>query len=262
MEPPGRGAPNYCADCGARLSEGASFCSRCGASVPGSGGAPSRSAFRERVREYTVHGWEVERDYGDCVVVRKRGFGSIPVHVALFLVTGGVGNALYAWYRYSPGASRAELRADGTERWVDGRSTPRVDGATVAGALVGVVLLSTAAAVVTGVSPLATAALGLALVLGGLLFPPVRRRLAARESATKFGRHRTLATAPAGEAASCIACGKSARGGLERTYAERFYLAGVPLRTFEAGSNSYCHRCAVEEDLAQSAANEPMREFA
>lgn len=263
MESRGHGAPNYCADCGARLPEGASFCSQCGTSVSGSEDPPS-SDFRERVREYTVHGWEVEQEYGDRVVVRKRGFGSLPVHIALFLFTGGVGNVLYAWYRYSPGASRAELRADGTERWVDGRSRWGFDVAAAVGVLVGVSLLSMAATVVAGISPFVTIVLALALVLGGLLlFVPVQRRLGARESATTFGRHRTLVTEPADGTASCIACGNSAGGGLERTYAERFYLAGVPLRTFEEGSNSYCHRCAVEEDIGESpASKEPMREFA
>ncbi|WP_117591101.1 zinc ribbon domain-containing protein [Haloprofundus halophilus] len=254
--------PNFCADCGARLAAGASFCSRCGTAVSSStesAASATLSPFRRRVREYTVHGWEIEQDYGDRVVVRKRGFGSIPVHVLLFLVTGGVGNAVYAWYRYSPGASRAELRADGTERWVDGRSESRskfgVDLATAGGFVAGILLVFVSLAVFSiGVLGVGDLLVGLLLLTAGLgLLPPVRKRLDREQSLTTFGRNRSVDTEAAGERERCVVCGERARGGVKRTFAEKTYLAGVPVKTHEEGSNSYCRRCAAEEDVGASA---------
>lgn len=263
---PDRSAPNYCADCGARLSEGASFCSQCGTRVAGSGRSPSRSAFRERVREYAVHGWEIERDYGDRVVARKRGFGSIPAHVVLFLLTGGVGNVLYAWYRYSPDASRVELRADGTERWLDGRSAGGslwdVAG-TAAGVLLTACLLFSISAVVTQSVLVGATVFGLVL-LAPLACYLLTRRSNGHRSLTTFGRVRSIDETPTDDAGrACVVCGGGTPGGVVREYAERFYVAGVPVWSFEEGENRYCRRCAVEEDAgAPAASKEPMREAA
>lgn len=261
-----RPAPNYCADCGARLSEGASFCSQCGTPVSGSGSSPSRSAFRERVREYAVHGWEIERDYGDRVVARKREFGSIPAHVALFLLTGGVGNVLYAWYRYSPGASRVELRSDGTERWVDGRSAGGSlwDAAvTAAGVLLTACLFFSISAVVTQSVLVGATTFGLVL-LAPLAYYLLTRRSDGHRSLTTVGRVRSIDETPTDDASrACVVCGGGTPGGVVREYAERFYVAGVPVWTVEEGQNRYCHRCAVEEDVGASAASKaPMREVA
>ncbi|WP_224449787.1 zinc ribbon domain-containing protein [Haloprofundus salilacus] len=255
--------PNFCANCGASLSAGASFCSQCGSGVSssaGSGADTTLSPFRQRVHEYTVHGWEVEHDYGDRVVVKKRGFGSIPVHVLLFLFTGGVGNAVYAWYRYSPGASRAELRADGTERWVDGQSSSRskfgVDLATAGGVVVGFFLVWAAAvAAVQGVLSGFVVASLVALVVG--LFV-IRRRSAAtkRRSPTAFGRKRVVDTEPIDEGERCVVCGERARDGVTRTFADKTYLAWFPVKTHDEGSNSYCRRCAVDDSHADEGERE------
>ncbi|WP_224269077.1 zinc-ribbon domain-containing protein [Haloprofundus salinisoli] len=256
--------PNFCADCGARLTSGASFCSQCGTAVSSStesGPNATLSSFRQRVREYTVHGWEIEQDYGDRVVVKKRGVGSIPVHVLLFVFTYGLGNAVYAWYRYSPGASRAELRADGTERWVDGRSKSRsnwgVDLATAGGVVVGCLLVFMSIAVFsTGISGVGGLVLGTSLLAAGLLlFPPIRDRLNRAQSLTTFGRKQQIDTEPADETQRCVVCGERARGGVTRTFAEKTYLAGVPVKTHQEGSNSYCRRCAAEEAVDASTAD-------
>ncbi|WP_224336032.1 zinc ribbon domain-containing protein [Haloprofundus halobius] len=257
--------PNFCSDCGASLSARASFCSQCGTAVSSSAASDAGSTlspFRERVREYTVHGWEIEQDYGDRVVVKKRGFGSIPVHVLLFLVTGGVGNAVYAWYRYSPGASRAELRADGTERWVDGRSKSRsndgADLATVGGVVAGVLLVFLSFAVfASGTFSVGTLVVGVMFLLAGLLlFPPVQRRLNKEQSLTTFGRERRIDTEAADGSERCVVCGRSARDGVTRTFAEKTYLAGFPVKTHEEGSNSYCRRCAVDDSAPESVERE------
>lgn len=262
--------PNFCADCGAGLSDGASFCSQCGTPISSSNESASSvsagatlSPFRQRVREYTVHGWEIEQDYGDRVVVIKRGFGSIPAHVLIFIVTGftaGLANLAYAWYRYSPGASRAELRADGTERWVDGRSNSRstfgVDLATAGGVGVGILL------VLMGVMAMSSGTVsnlffGLLLLAAGVfVFPPIQDRLNREQSLTTFGRERHVDTESAADDERCVVCGKRARGGVTRSFADKTYIAGIPLRTHEQGSNSYCHHCVVEEDIDTSAVKE------
>lgn len=41
-----------------------------------------------------------------------RGFSSLGSHLALVLFTGGVGNVVYAWYKYSYDADRELIRAD------------------------------------------------------------------------------------------------------------------------------------------------------
>ena len=229
-------------------------------------GDAKRREFRARIQEYAIQGWEIEQDYGDRVVVRKRGFGSIPVHVLLLLITGGVGNVLYAWYRYGPGSLRAELHADGTERWVDGRNPDRSglrDRATAAGLVVGGLLvfgfvLLAAESVLVGVTALCVA---LAAVLYWLLSDSSGSddSSGSRRSPTTFGRVRTIEEAAVADGSrSCVACGSATPGGVVRTYADRFYLAGVPVKIYEEGENQYCRACASEN--ADDAEREPILE--
>ena len=262
---PGTSSPNFCSSCGARLNEGAAFCSQCGDPVGdgsvgdvsrGAAGGHERSAFRERVREYRVNGWDVEQDYGDRVVVRKRGFGSIPAHVVLFFLTGGIGNVLYAWYRYGPGASRAELRADGRERWIDGGSG---DGGwlweaagTVTGILLVAFLLFWLSAITGGDAVVGMAAVSVFLLLS-VAYYLLSRRTGGRRSLTTFGRERSIDETPTTDGSeSCVVCGRGTPSGVVREYAERFYVAGVPVWTFEEGENRYCRACAAEETAGKA----------
>ena len=310
-----RTAPNFCSQCGSSLSPDDAFCSQCGAGVgeatatgratagatgPNAGGAGpdsattgsharrtdsagsstagrGRSSFQRRIEDMAVEGWELERDYGDRVVMVDRGFGSVIVHAVLLFSTWGIGNAIYAWYSYAPGADRVELRDDGTVRDVsssegrfemnsgagygasanpdayyteaNGNQDDESDdsllgdpGSLVAGvvlALVGLGMLSDAEGVTS-------VFVGLALLAGALLvLPPVRRRLEQREELTKFGRVRTtdeeVVDAPD---VPCTACSRPVGTGVKRTFAEKLFVAGVPVAVDERGENCYCRSCA------------------
>ncbi|MFC4552732.1 MULTISPECIES: zinc ribbon domain-containing protein [Halorussus] len=286
-----RDTPNFCSQCGDALSPGDAFCSQCGAGVDddlgrsgsratagasAGGGASTRSArsgprsdFRRRVEDLTVEGWDVKHDYGDRVVMINRGFGSIPVHLLLLVFTSGVGNVLYAAYRYSPGAERIELREDGTDRYSPGR------GLDTEWSLSGAIAL--VASIVLG-GFLAFAGLGLmvdsAILLGtAVLFVGVASvAFAAQfvpgfESPTTFGRRRTtdeeVVTAPE---TPCVACSRPVGTGVKRSFTERRYVAGVPVETVESGENHYCRSCANGDPFTgefefERATGEKSREF-
>lgn len=279
---------NFCSNCGSAVNPGDAFCSNCGSAVGGpavgesttsglavggstasgsavggsgvgrsgvGGSATGRSArdgqsLRRRVEDLTIEGWEVEHDYGDRVVLVDRGFGSWGVHAILAVFTGGLGNVAYAWYNYSPGADRIELRSDGTERYLSdsnsggdetefGNSDAKTVAASVFFALVGIAILD-------GVSSVAALFLGISFILAALFtFPPTRERLRDRKPVTTFGRaHSTdeeVVTAPD---QPCTACSRPVGTGVKRTYRERTYVAGVPITTTDEGENVYCRSCA------------------
>lgn len=284
-------APNFCSQCGTSLDPGDAFCPRCGTAVRdppgrtaasddplGSAGGATRHAtgrsgvsgrqradLRRRVEARAVDGWDVKRDYGDRVVMVNRGIGSVAVHALLLATTSGVGNLLYAWYSYSPGADRLELRADGTERRSDDRRTRGDSTGWTAASAVGVAAgLSLAVALaVAGLlvlwlsSSLALTGVGFALWLAGVAAVPLSTQFAPGfESATTFGRKRTVdervVEAPD---TPCSACARPVETGVARTFAEKRYLAGIPVRTENEGENSYCRACANGE--AVSAAEGP-----
>ncbi|NHN58397.1 MULTISPECIES: zinc ribbon domain-containing protein [Halorussus] len=260
-------------------------------SAGGSTAGRSRSAFQRRIEDRAVDGWELERDYGDRVVMVDRGFGSVIVHAVLFPLTWGIGNAIYAWYSYAPGADRVELRDDGTVRDVSGSegrfetnsgTSYGADGnhdayypehgeaddesddsllgnpgslvTSVVLALVGLGMLGDA----TGVK---TVFIGLALLAGALLaLPPVRRRLEEREEVTKFGRVRTtdeeVVDAPD---VPCTACSRPVGTGVRRTFAEKLFVAGVPVAVDERGENCYCRSCAQGDPFTDDFAFEGAR---
>ena len=322
-----RTAPNFCSQCGSSLSPDDAFCSQCGAAVgetaatdaeaggstagatgsagrgtgstarrTGAAGGPtagrSRSGFQRRIEDMTVEGWQLERDYGDRVVMVDRGFGSAVVHAVLLIATWGIGNAVYAWYSYAPGADRVELRDDGTVRDVSGskRRFEMNSGAGYGagadsdayyteangdqddesddsllgdpGSLVtGIVLALVGLGMLSDAEGVTTVFIGLALLAGALLvLPPVRRRLEQREEITKFGRVRTtdeeVVDAPD---APCTACSRPVGTGVKRTFAEKLFVAGVPVAVDEQGENCYCRSCAQGDPFTDDFAFDGVR---
>lgn len=264
--------PAFCTHCGASFPPDAAYCSRCGTAVEhggtgdgasgGRAGSDAEEAFRDRVEDYLVYGWSIERDFGDRVVLVYRGFGSLLAHLLLVFLTGGVGNVVYAWYCYGPGASRRELRADGTDRSLDdsGGRVGGIDLPAVAGVAVGVLV------VVAAASGLAYGIVLPTVVALVTLFVVLAARFVARperfRSPTTFGRKRTLREQAVGAVPDpCADCGGAIRDGVERAFAERTYVAGVPVRTHESGSNRYCRACATGDgDAAADGAAERDRD--
>lgn len=270
-------APRFCRACGDSLPRDAAFCPGCGTAVDASPTAKtagisgfdrtssaSNSQFRRRVRHYLARGWKVEHEFDDRVILVDRGFGSPIVHIPLFFVTSAVGNLVYAAYCYGPGAPRRELRTDGTVHPVgDDGWTSSLDYPTLAGIVTGFVGLSLVVALVAqGYGSLLVALLlATTLVLFGVL---ARGRVDGYQSPTTFGRKRTLTEQPVSDlSASCTDCGGPIHDGVERTFAERTYLAGFPVRTHESGMNRYCRGCASSDESVRSVEydREKEREF-
>jgi hypothetical protein len=262
------GSSNFCSQCGSALSPGDSFCSQCGRAV-GAEGSGSRYAhdhrpqdlgFRRRVEDLTVEGWDVKHDYGDRVVMVNRGFGSIPLHILLLMTTSGVGNLLYAWYCYSPGAERIELRADGSEEYLDDDvlstdwTTKSVLGFAVS-SLFGVVSSLFALFVLLAAWGGAEMIFGVVFLLLGLLslsFAP--QFVPGFKSPTTFGRVRSTDEKTVFEPATpCSVCAEPVENGVKRRYHERKYVAGIPVKTLNEGDNHYCRSCA-RGDFAAGAA--------
>ena len=61
-------------------------------------------SFRRQIEDETVEGWSVKEDGDDRVVMMKANYGSMGAHVLVALLTIwwtlGIGNALYAAYKY------------------------------------------------------------------------------------------------------------------------------------------------------------------
>ncbi|WP_266077732.1 zinc ribbon domain-containing protein [Haladaptatus caseinilyticus] len=261
-----RSTSNFCSQCGATLGSGASFCSQCGTAVePGSergfgsdvgsdrmsGTGRSSTAFRRRIEDLSVEGWDVKHDYGDRVVMINRGFGSIPLHVLLLLFTSGVGNLLYAWYNYSPGADRVELREDGSEEYMakDGFSTEwslrSVASFFIASAL-GVFTTVFGLLALLTTTDLAGTAFGVTFFLLGLfslLLAP--QHVPGFESPTTFGTVRSTDERTIFEpTVPCTVCSAPVGTGVKRTFSKKRYVAGIPVETANAGVNHYCRSCA------------------
>jgi hypothetical protein len=277
----------YCRVCGSEFESEDRFCSDCGAvrdpgfgeadasasaagnsrsSTPeeSSGSGPdgaddaeaAMAAFRKRVQSYLVGGWEMEHDYGDSVVLVDRDFGSVPVHVALFFFTGGIGNCLYGFHRYKNRADRLRLTAGedadtraapGSTHGPDATDSVGSDSTSVTRIVFSTMLLLGGLAMVVS-NPLDAFnwVLGVPLLLGGLyMFPPTRRRIEDRHPVTKFGTVRsTDETVVRFPDKPCVACGRSIETGVKRTYCEEKAIAGIPIMTVEDGENHYCESCA------------------
>lgn len=267
---------NFCRSCGDSLPPDAAYCPGCGTAIYDgwerhSSKERTRTArtanttdrqFRRHVEDYLVEGWTVEREFDDRVVLVNRGFGSLVAHIALVLFTSGVGNVVYAWYCYGPGAPRRELRADGVSRSLDDRRgrVGGIDLPTVGGLVVGFLGLSLAATLFAlGEASLLVALLLLTTFV--LLGVTARSRSDHTESLTTFGRKRTLSEQSLGDVPeACADCGDVILDGVERTFAERTYVAGVPVRTHETGTNRYCGDCANDDGGFRVAAYDRERE--
>ncbi|QZX98860.1 zinc ribbon domain-containing protein [Halobaculum rubrum] len=253
-----------CDGCGTRIDPEDRFCSGCGRPVRStdrdqrgreSPSAEDRAWLRRRVADLHAEGWETVADDGERVVVRKRGVGRLPIHAVLFLLTGGVGNLLYALYRYTSGAPRRAVYADGTERSLSGSNGATRDLATViAAAAAGLLVFGGAvwagAAVAANLSVLVAVLGSLVFVLSALVaiaIPQVARD--GLESPDTFGTAGTVERERVRNPPEpCAACGRRVFRGEHRRYARRFYVAGVPLRTTRSGENVYCDACADGSD--------------
>ncbi|WP_150123146.1 zinc ribbon domain-containing protein [Haladaptatus sp. R4] len=261
-----RSPSNFCSQCGSSLSPGDSFCSQCGSAVdPGGSDSfrsqhsrhtqnsrhPRKDGFRRRIEDLTVEGWDLKQDYGDRVVMINRGFGSIPLHIILLATTSGVGNLLYAWYCYSPGAERIELREDGSEEYFEDEGFP-TDWTVKRALAFAVSLIFGSLGVLFGLFLLLTNWAGaglvfgtLSLLLGLFLLVLTPQHVPGIRSPTTFGRVRSTDEKTVYEPATpCSVCAKPVGNGVKRQYHERNYVAGVPVKTANEGENYYCRSCA------------------
>jgi len=286
----GTGSPggefSYCASCGNELGPDDRFCSECGHEVgtgidsrSTTGAAPGdgdRRAFRRRVNDYLQDGWEIQYDAGDEVVLVDRGFGSIGIHVLLFLFTSGFGNLLYGWYHYTKKAERIVVRAgedteplnapgQGPAPSHDTTDEQSSLGSYVFGLLLlllGIYVIGTSLASFGGI----LAGVGLVLV-SLLLLPPTRRRLRDRHPPTTFGPTEDVEERAATATDQlCSICRAPVEGdGVVREYGKEYVVAGIPLYTIEAGENWYCDSCHSEYhelDVGQDRFEEPIEESA
>lgn len=265
-------SPAYCAECGEPFERSDEFCTNCGVARPTrtdsfpsepidgdhAVGREARQAFRRRVQDHLDAGWELREDHGDRVVLVDRDIGSIPIHVLLFLTTGGFGNLLYGWYHYSELAETRQL-AVGEDLPPGDLIAPDDDDplVTLSGYLLSALLLligSGIVAVGVGQGALLGALFGLAFAVIGLaLFPPVERRLDRRHGLSRFGRirtvdHRIIRTTERTEE-PCVVCGESIDRGVVRRRRDETVIGGVPVRTHSLRHNHYCADCARQELL-------------
>ena len=228
-----------------------------------SAGVPDETyrEFRRRVRRHLDAGWELKRDHGDRVVLVDRDVGSIPIHVALLVFTGGVGNLLYGWYHYSELADTRHLSAADRDPQPVTRSPGDGDPSTLEtassyllGAVLAAIGLGLVAAGIGAGAGVVPAAMGVVLGLVGVgVLPPVERRLRRRHGITEFGRlrtvdHRVITSAERTDE-TCVVCGEPVDEGLVRRRRDETVLAGVPIRTHALQYNHYCAACARTELL-------------
>ncbi len=248
----------YCPACGSSVDSADAYCAACGEALsrrrqPAETGRRSLSA---RIDELRGSGWTIDTDDGDRVVLVNREIGSVPAHLVLFLLTGGTGNVLYGVYRWTLGAPRRELRTDGTDRRL-GRPGPRVDtlaAGVLAGLLLFVGVLVAFGLLLVGEPSGVVALLATVLAVTGLAWAAGVTD-GFDWNPTRVGRERTVETESVDTPAEpCASCNGPVHAGERRTYADRTYLAGVPVRTHASGVNVYCQDClaapgGVETDL-------------
>lgn len=288
----------YCTNCGAAVSSTANYCSNCGSSRAGRGRettarsdataerqptdrrttdrqpsaegrtaahrpSAGRAALEDRVATALEAGWEVDRDFGDHVVLVRRDLGGVGAHLLVGLLTlwwtMGIGNGLYALYRYVARAERTVLWEDDAPPAVRGAEEGSSDWSPLAVGFrwfAGALLIALGTSISTPAFAAATIAFGAVIALAGVArLPPVRRRLADRRSITTNGRHRRVdERSVAGGNEPCTCCAGPIGCGAERTYQDAYYVLGIPLSTNAAGSNVYCRACANGEPPADATA--------
>ncbi|WP_323190225.1 hypothetical protein [Halostella sp. PRR32] len=97
------------------------------------------------------------------------------------------------------------------------------------------------------------------LLLGLYFIPPVRERVRSEHPITTFGRHqRVEETVLRGGERPCSVCFDPVEEGVERDYRDEFVVFGVPVYTYESGTNEYCRDCVSgrTHDHTANAANE------
>lgn len=257
----------YCTDCGEGLPSTANYCPNCGTSrdaatsrrtrrVDGNGdghASAGRAALENRAARALESGWEIDRDFGDHVVLVRRDLGGVGMHLLVALVTiwwtMGIGNGLYALYRYVARAERTVIREDDAAPAVRGAEAASSDWSPLAVAFrwfAGALLIALGTSISTTALAAATIGFGAAVALAGVgHLPPVRRRLEVRRSFTTNGRHRRVdERSIAGATEPCTCCAGPVARGVERTYRDAYYVLGVPLSTNVEGHNVYCRACA------------------
>jgi len=274
--------PDYCPNCGIELGDPGVFCSACGtrcrpdpgerSATPGDGApsggefrgagagrgpaapddedddyAESARAFRRRIEDWEVDGWEVESYRGDSAVLVGRSYGSWGAHALVFLLTGwftlGLGNLVYGIYRHQSDPDRVVLRRGGPTA---GASRRRRSGST-GNALLGLAVFLLGVALLVPFPPDATGALLAAFLfaVGAVVFPPTRRRIDDRHPVSTFGRVRSTEERVVRDPTlPCTACSAPVENGVERRFREEFVVAGFPLATTDEGANHYCRDCA------------------
>lgn len=72
--------------------------------------------LREDVEDAEVEGWSVDAEQENRVIMVKRGYGTLGGHVLIALLTAwwtlGIGNVLYAAYKYFGDVDKKVIRAD------------------------------------------------------------------------------------------------------------------------------------------------------
>lgn len=267
--------PNFCSHCGADLDGAVNYCPQCGtqcrettpaepsgpsettertATTAASSEADSQEQFRRRVGDYLVDGWDIERDQGDRVMVRKREYGSVGAHAVLLLFTGGVGNLLYGWHKYKNAGERRILRADGDDTYGVGNdelqgtpsgSTTDTSASSALGYAGGAFSLFVGLVMLVSLEFLVMV-LGMFFIAAALwMMPATRRRLQNRHPPTTFGHTQsTDETTALDTDKPCVVCSGSVDEGVERSYREEYVFAGIPLFTTASGENHYCRSCA------------------
>ncbi|QSW99226.1 zinc-ribbon domain-containing protein [Haloterrigena alkaliphila] len=294
------GTARYCSNCGTDIEPSTNYCPSCGAATGNAAGrstdstAPDRSwtagrtdrgdgtdreRLERRIATALEEGWELERDFGDHAVLIKRSLGSAGVHalIALFTIwfTMGIGNALYAGYKYFGDVERTVVRPESGARMgsvsaddsVSAQADATANGSASAGSysvgrifVVGLLWLFGLALLLEG-SLLASGFGLLLLVTGAAMSPSVRRRIRDREPITTTGRTRSVEeTVVRSPERPCAVCHDSIAEGIERRYRERVRLLGVSIVTTDRGANYYCHTCAglgsITRDRGDGSENE------
>ncbi|NHN48562.1 hypothetical protein G9464_13300 [Halostella sp. JP-L12] len=290
-----RAGPNeaYCTSCGAVVNAKAVICPECGVEQGPNAGSDGDSEFQQRLVDEQLRGWEVQDRYRDSVVLVKRSPGSLGMHALVFFLTiwwtGGLGNALYAAYKYFVDVDRKVIRRDadsasdlsvadeihcrscgeqinaradicphcGVRTVTTGETDrSRVDetlspadiedssDTDVVSWILGVLLTigGIGAATSAGIGSILTGIFMLAL--GLYLIPPIRERVRSTYPPSAFGRHqRVEETVLRGGERPCSICFDPVEEGVEREYHDEFVLFGVPVYTYESGTNEYCRDC-------------------
>ncbi|MCT9097215.1 zinc ribbon domain-containing protein [Haloarchaeobius sp. HME9146] len=215
--------------------------------------------LRERVDARLIEGWEIEEDLGDRVVLVDRSYGSAGMHVLVALTTiwwtSGLGNAAYAAYKYYADAERLVLtRRDGPEGTVvtESHEGSRSKGtaAVVAGLILGFLGLMLFLPLLFGLAlvfeEVALVVLVGAMLIGGAV--AASRAASSEHSFTDFGRTKDVTERVVYDPdLPCTACLSPIEAGVERRYSDQFLVLGVPVKTYETGTNHYCRSCADGE---------------